>query len=92
MNTNFVRIVNCQNNMPPEDHEFVNDSDYGDWKHGYGKGTMKFRRCLKCGTIEYSLFTGDDGKVVDVDAIYRNPLNITEPIIVSGFPECLEDK
>jgi hypothetical protein len=74
LNCCFVKRVDCANKMPPEDHNFILEEEFG-YFEGYGRGTMKYRKCLKCGLIEYSLFTGTDGTTEDIDQIYRNPGN-----------------
>lgn len=69
-NLNYMKIISCETNMPPDQHEFSFEVHHGNYDRR-GNGTMEYRRCLKCGTIEYSKFTSDDGDVEDIDAIYR---------------------
>ena len=67
----MYKIIDCTMNMPSESHEFTENYQYGCWdKRGFG--LMKYRECLKCGIIEYSMFTSDDGKTEDIDEIYRS--------------------
>ena len=53
-------------------HTFAHITELGFFET-YGKGIMKYRECMNCGVVEYSVFIAEDGTEIDIDAIYRTP-------------------
>jgi hypothetical protein len=80
-NNFYCRVINCEMEQPPQEHEWTVEVDFGHWP-SYGDGTMKYRKCLKCGYIEYSLFTDVSGVETDIDSLYRASFNA--PLIFVG--------
>lgn len=74
MDNNFLRVISCEMEMPPQEHNFEDNTDYGCWGER-GWGTMSYRKCSKCGLIEYSKFVKETGEEEDIDNLYRSNLS-----------------
>lgn len=65
---NYMYVDDCRHRG--QDHEWTEQTVDGEFD-GYGAGVMKQRSCHKCLTIEYAHFTGNDGRVVDIDGMLK---------------------